>query len=210
VADTDPVHKDLVRRGYDALSYHYRAEDDDDAGERGEWIGRLIPRVPAGGAVLDLGCGCGLPVARALVRAGFAVTGVDLSGVQIERAQRLVPEARFVRADATEVSFPAHGFDAVVSLYMFIHLPMAEQAPLIRRIAQWLRPGGILLATTGHTAWTGTEPDWLGGGAPMWWSHPDAATYRGWFEAGGLRVLSQDFVPEGGGGHALFWCQRPA
>ena len=207
--DTDSAHKDLVRRGYDALSYHYRAEDD-DPGERGEWIERLIARVPAGGSVLDLGCGCGLPVARALVRAGFAVTGVDLSEVQVERAGRLVPGATFLRADAADVSFPGQSFDAVVSLYMFIHLPMAEQAPLIGRIAGWLRPGGILLATTGHTAWTGTDPDWLGGGAPMWWSHPDAATYRGWFEAAGLRVLSQDFVPEGSGGHALFWCQRAA
>ena len=116
--------------------------------------------------------------------------------------------ATFLRADASDVSFPARSFDAVVSLYMFIHLPMDEQAPLIGRIAQWLRPGGILLVTTGHTAWTGTDPDWLGGGAPMWWSHPDAATYRTWFAEAGLSVASEEFVPEGNGGHALFWCQR--
>jgi SAM-dependent methyltransferase len=205
--DFDP--KALVRRGYDAVSYHYRADGDDEAGERGAWIAELQRRLPAGAEVLDLGCGCGVPVARALVRAGFAVTGVDLSDVQIDRARGLVPEATFLRADASEVSFRPDSFDAVVSLYMLIHLPLAEQPPLIRRIRQWLRPGGILLATTGHTAWTGTEPDWLGGGAPMWWSHPDAAAYRGWFEAAGLDVLSQDFVPEGGGGHALFWCRRP-
>jgi 2-polyprenyl-3-methyl-5-hydroxy-6-metoxy-1,4-benzoquinol methylase len=201
--------KALVRRGYDALSYHYRADGDDDAGERGAWIDALERRLPAGGDVLDLGCGCGVPVARALVRAGFSVTGVDLSDVQIARARRLVPGATFHRADATELSFASDSFDAVVSLYMLIHVPLDEQPPLIRRIGQWLRPGGILLATTGHTAWTGTEPDWLGGGAPMWWSHPDAATYRGWFEAAGLTVLATEFVPQGSGGHALFWCQRP-
>ena len=166
--DSGEEHKALVRRGYDAVSYHYRADGDDDAGERGEWIARLVSRLPAGAAVLDLGCGCGVPVAKALVQAGCAVTGVDLSDVQVDRARRLVPDATFLRADASDVSFPARSFDAVVSLYMFIHLPMDEQAPLIGHIAQWLKPGGILLVTTGHTAWTGTDPDWLGGGAPMW------------------------------------------
>ena len=205
--DFDP--KALVRRGYDALSYHYRADGDDDAGERGAWIAALRRRLPAGADVLDLGCGCGIPVARALVRAGFAVTGVDLSDVQIDRARRLVPDATFLRGDASEVSFGPASFHAVVSLYMLIHLPLTEQPPLIRRMYQWLRPGGVLLATTGHTAWTGTDPDWLGGGAPMWWSHPDAAAYRGWFEAAGFDVLAEDFVPEGDGGHALFWCRRP-
>jgi len=208
--DSGEEHKALVRRGYDAVSYHYRADGDDGPGERGEWIARLVSRLPAGAAVLDLGCGCGVPVAKALVQAGCAVTGVDLSDVQVDRARRLVPGATFLRADASDVSFPARSFDAVVSLYMFIHLPMDEQAPLIGRIAQWLRPGGILLVTTGHTAWTGTDPDWLGGGAPMWWSHPDAATYRAWFANAGLDVVSEEFVPEGNGGHALFWCQRRA
>jgi hypothetical protein len=32
----------------------------------------------------------------------------------------------------------------------------------------------LLLATTGWTAWTGTEDNWLGGPAPMWWSQADA------------------------------------
>jgi hypothetical protein len=43
----------------------------------------------------------------------------------------------------------------------------------------------------------------------MWWSHADAATYRGWIERAGLEVTEQGFVPEGDGGHALFWARRP-
>jgi SAM-dependent methyltransferase len=134
--------------------------------------------VPAGGVVLDLGCGCGVPLTRDLAGGGYAVTGVDLSAVQVERARRLVPAARFLHADATEVAFPASSFDAVVSLYALIHLPLDEQPPLLGRIGRWLRPGGWFLATTGYRAWTGTEDHWLGGDAPMWWSHADVATYR--------------------------------
>jgi SAM-dependent methyltransferase len=201
--------RDLVRRGYDALSYHYR-DDDAAGGHYTPWLDELLAKLPAGADVLDLGCGCGVPVARTLTSAGHHVTGVDVSDVQIERARALVPDATFIRADAVDLDLPPAGFDAVVCLYAIIHIPLADQPDLIRRIASWLRPGGWLLATTGHDEWTGTEDHWLGGPAPMWWSHADAATYRSWIEQAGLVVTAQDHVPEGTSGHALFWARRGA
>ncbi|MGW1163512.1 hypothetical protein ACWD48_36090, partial [Streptomyces sp. NPDC002519] len=62
---------------------------------------------------------------------------------------------------------------------------------------------------TGHDEWTGTEENWLGGGAPMWWSHADAATNRQWIEQAGLAVEREEFIPEADGGHAMFWACRP-
>jgi SAM-dependent methyltransferase len=200
--------KDIVRRGYDALSYRYRG-DTEEPEHYASWLATLRERVPAGGAVLDLGCGCGVPLARDLVAGGYEVTGVDLSDVQVERARHLVPAARFLRADATQVRFPPSSFDAVVSLYALIHIPLDEQPSLLVRIGRWLRPGGWFLATTGHHAWTGTEDTWLGGEVPMWWSHADTATYRTWIEHAGLTVITQEVVPEGDGAHALFWARRP-
>jgi SAM-dependent methyltransferase len=200
--------KEIVRRGYDALSYRYRGDAEEPA-QYATWLGQLRERVPAGGAILDLGCGCGVPLARDLAAGGYAVTGVDLSAVQVERARQLVPAARFVHVDAAQVEFPAASFDAVVSLYALIHLPLDEQPALLGRIGRWLRPGGWLLATTGQRAWTGTEDGWLGGDTPMWWSHADAATYRSWIGQAGLAVVTQEVVPEGDGAHALFWARRP-
>lgn len=104
--------------------------------------------------------------------------------------------------------FPPGSFDAVVCLYALIHMPFDEQPRLLRRIAGWLRPGGWLLATTGQDAWTGSEDNWLGGHATMWWSQADAATYRSWLQQAGLEIIDQRFVPEGDGGHALFWARR--
>jgi hypothetical protein len=96
------------------------------------------------------------------------------------------------------------------SAYALIHMPLEEQPSLLCRIGRWLRPGGWLLATTGHRAWTGTEDGWLGGEAPMWWSHADAASYRVWIEQAGLAVAAQEVVPEADGMHALFWaCRLP-
>ncbi|GAA0939782.1 class I SAM-dependent methyltransferase [Nonomuraea longicatena] len=207
---TEQAHPavEAVRRGYDALSHRYRA-DDAEAGQYGPWVAELVSRTRPGGDVLDLGCGCGVPVARALVDAGLSVTGVDVSDVQIERARRLVPGAGFVRADATALEREEASLDAIVCLYTLIHLPLDAQPSLISRMARWLRPGGWLLATTGWQEWTGSDDAWLGGTARMWWSQADAATYHRWIGEAGLRVTAQEFVPEGDSGHALFWARKP-
>jgi len=182
---TTDDESELVRRGYNALSYHYRP-DDAAEGRYAPWIAELTGRLPAAAAVLDLGCGCGVPVARSLAASGYQVTGVDISEVQIDRARRLVPEGTFLRADATQVRFPTGSFDAIVCLYALIHMPLAAQPQLLRRAASWLRPAGWLLTVAGHSAWTGTDDNWLDGHAPMWWSHADAGTYRTWLEQAGL------------------------
>jgi SAM-dependent methyltransferase len=206
MAAEDP--KDIVRRGYDVVSARYDQEYGGESKYQ-PWLSELRDRIPAGGTVLDLGCGSGLPVARDLTAAGLHVTGVDISAVQIRRARELVPQARFVRADLAAICFSPASFDAVVLLFALIHLPLGDQPAVLGKIATWLRPGGLLVATTGYWAWTGTEEDWLGGGAPMWWSHADVATYRSWITAAGLWIDREVFVPEGDGGHALFWARRP-
>jgi 2-polyprenyl-3-methyl-5-hydroxy-6-metoxy-1,4-benzoquinol methylase len=204
---TSPDPREVVRRGYDALSRRYRA-DDAGEGEYGPWLDELRAVLRPGADVLDLGCGCGVPVSRALAAAGCRVTGVDLSAVQVERARALVPAATFLQADATEVAFEPAEFDAIVCLYALIHVPRAAQPGLLARMATWLRPGGLLLLTAGQEEWTGTEAKWLGGAAEMWWDHADAATYRTWLDQAGLEVTGQEAVPEGDGAHALFWASR--
>jgi 2-polyprenyl-3-methyl-5-hydroxy-6-metoxy-1,4-benzoquinol methylase len=206
VSDEDLAQR--VRRGYDELSYRYR-RDDAGEGEYAPWIAGLRGRLPVAGTVLDLGCGCGIPVSQSLAGAGHAVTGIDISGVQIERARRLVPSASFVCADAGAMQFAPASFDAVVCLYALIHMDLEIQPLLLANIAEWLRPGGWLLATVGHQAWTGSEGGWLGGSTEMWWSHADAATYRAWIRAAGLEIAGEEFVPEGDSGHGLFWARRP-
>lgn len=198
---------DLVRTGYNTLSHYYRGDDDTPDGYN-HWLTDLARRLPEHGQILDMGCGCGIPAARHLTAAGHEVTGVDISDVQIQRARQLVPSATFIRADATEIDFPPESFDAVICLYALIHMPLDRQPRLLRDSARWLRPGGWLLAITGHDAWTGTRENWLGGRTTMWWSYADAATYRSWIRQAGLEITSQDFVPERNSGHALFWAHR--
>jgi SAM-dependent methyltransferase len=206
VDDRDP--KDVVRRGYDVVSARYDHWSDGET-KYSAWLAELGERLPAGAVVVDLGCGSGVPVAQSLTRAGCNVTGVDISEVQIRRARELVPGAEFVQADISSIDFDPGSVDAVVSFYALIHLPLDDQLPLLRRLAGWLRPGGLFVVTTGYGAWTGYEENWLDGGAPMWWSHADVDTYRSWIAEAGLVIEREEFVPESDGGHALFWTSRP-
>ncbi|MGH9000647.1 MAG: class I SAM-dependent methyltransferase [Acidimicrobiia bacterium] len=73
-------------------------------------------------------------MARELGRAGHAVTGIDISEVQIERARRLVHPRRHHQR-----RLPRGIFDAVVFLYAIIHIPLAQQPVLLEHIARWLR-----------------------------------------------------------------------
>jgi ubiquinone/menaquinone biosynthesis C-methylase UbiE len=203
--------KDIVRHGYDRVSHAYRSDTQTDPGPfYAKWIARLVADAGPRPRMLDLGCGCGMPVAKALAAHG-SVTGVDISPVQIERARRAVPQAQFLCADMSNLQFQDRSFDAVLSFYALIHVPLDEQPGLLRQIANWLKPGGVFVATLGSGFWTGTEQDWLGvAGAQMYWSHADPQTYRSWLAAAGMTVVEDEYVPEQGGkaGHQLFYARR--
>ena len=199
--------RDLVRAGYDAISFAYRHAD--GQGSPSElvptdqyhgWIAELSELLDHGDRVLDLGCGAGVPASRSLVERGFRVTGVDISAVQIERATQLVPEGHFLQADMATWDAEPHTFEAIVSLYALIHVPLEDQRRLIPRLARWLVPGGVLLVIVGHEQWTGTE-EYLG--AEMFWDHADVETYKRWLQEAGFEIVWDRFIPEGSAGHAL-------
>ena len=184
---TDP--KRLVEAGYDRIAETYAdwaAGSTSD--ERMRYADLLLRRLPPGAPVLELGCGAGVPVTQALARR-FAVTAVDISARQVALAQRNAPGATVLQADMAGLTFPPASFDGVIALYSIIHLPRDEHAPLLRAIATWLRPGGLLIATMGvNDTAAGTEEDWLG--APMFWSGFDSAANQRLVRDAGLRILS--------------------
>jgi len=205
--------RDLVRRGYDAISLAYRGDDGqapagpptpaapgEDVSRYAGWVAELAGLLPPGARVVDLGCGAGIPATRELAGHGLQVIGVDFSAVQLRRARRLVPAASLIQADMTALQLRPASADAVVSLYALIHVPLADQQALFPRIRDWLRPGGYFLAIVGATRWTGTQP-YLG--ADMFWDHADAGTYLRWFEAARLTPLWSRYVPDGDSGHSL-------
>jgi SAM-dependent methyltransferase len=208
--------KKIVRDGYNTVSYAYRGDEEDESSRQYHaWLDELLPLL-AGAfqrsgesiSILDLGCGNGIPVARRLAKT-CAVTGVDFSPVQIERARKLVPTATFLCQDMTTLSFEPASFEAILAFYSIIHVPLDEQPPLLGKIFTWLQPCGLFMTTLGSGEWTGTEENWLEAGGRMYWSHTDADTYHRWLAAAGFSVRWDRFIPEGQGGHTLFLCEKP-
>jgi SAM-dependent methyltransferase len=162
--------KAIVAAGYDRIARRYLEWSAlRPSAVRLRWLQRALDLVPPRGDVLELGCGAGIPMTAALA-VGRRVTGVDLSGVQVGLARRNVPGATFIQADMAAVAFAPRSFDAVVAFYSLTHVPRDEQPALLRRIAGWLRPGGVFLATMGaDSSDDEVEDDWLG--VPMFFSH---------------------------------------
>jgi SAM-dependent methyltransferase len=194
--------KRIVADGYDEIAQRYLAWSAlGPSPERMHYLGQLLDLLPAGAEVLELGCGAGVPVTQALAER-CRVTGVDISAEQIALAERHVPDATFIHADMTTLDFPAGSCDAVVAFYTLIHIPRAEHAELLGRIAAWLRQGGLLFVTMGASdSPDGVEPDWLG--TPMFFSHYDAEKNRDLVRQAGLEIFSDEVVPEDENGETV-------
>jgi len=140
-------YKEIVRAGYNTISQSYlvtRRQDSDDM----RLLDELVQRLPRGAHVLDAGCGAGVPVTRCLSQY-FQVVGVDFAEAQIRLARQLVPGAKFLCRDITDLDFPDATFDAICSYYAIIHIPRQAHRALFERFHDVLKPSGLALLCLG-------------------------------------------------------------
>jgi SAM-dependent methyltransferase len=193
----DPKH--LVAAGYDAMASQFDEWQEQVIGSpRMGYLDKLLGLLPPRPDLLELGCGAGVESTRILAERG-RLTGVDISEAQLDLARRRIPSATFMCADLAKLEFADQSFDGVVALYVLFHLPRAELGPLVGRIRDWLRPGGVFLATMlARGEGEGVE-DWLG--VPMFFSSSDPDADRKLFRDAGLAILVEETVvqtePEG-------------
>jgi SAM-dependent methyltransferase len=182
----------MVADGYDAIVDRYLEWAASGEGDPGAaWLERFAEAVPAGGSVVDLGCGAGSEQTRWLA-SRYRLTGVDVSEGQLERARALVPDARFIQADMTLVEFDAASLDGVMAMHSIDHVPRDLHANLFERIARWLRPGGHFVGTLNaddDPGWTG---EWLG--VQMFFSGFDAETNLRLLGESGLQPVRSEIV----------------
>jgi len=195
--------KRIVREGYDTVGDAYRPASAASS-TRAWFLGETLARIPVGADVLELGCGPGWD-AIALAESR-TYTGVDVSTTMLALARERVPSGAFLEADLTSLELPEESFDAVVSLYVLGHIPAAEHRSTYRRVASWLRPGGVFCANFPLTPGDDVEADWLG--VPMFFGGigreaTDQALREAGFELE-LAEVRENPDPEGGT-EAFFW-----
>ena len=150
--------------------------------------------LPPGAAVIDLGCGTGLPITKVLVSEGLKVYGVDASPSLVEAFRHNLPEIP-VACESVQVSpFFHRTFDAVLAWGLIFLLQPEDQRLLIRRAADLLVPGGRLLFTSS----VGTEPlVWNDAMTGLESRSLGAAEYRKLLSEAGFRV-APEYEDEGG------------
>jgi SAM-dependent methyltransferase len=139
-----------------------------------------------GTAVLDLGCGPGIPITKVLVDKGLDVYAVDAAPSLVAAFRRNFPRATIACESVLESSFFGRTFEGVVAWGLIFLLQPDEQRELIEKIGGALAPGGRLLFTSPALPlrWidimTGLESRSLG-----------APEYRKLLSAVGIEVLAE-------------------
>jgi cyclopropane fatty-acyl-phospholipid synthase-like methyltransferase len=191
----------IVAAGYDEVADRYEALEAPDAPwPRLRRLKEVLALVPDGGAVLDVGCGNGLPALAAISRHHRA-TGIDVSPEQVARARRNVPAATVHEGDLATASLESSSFDAVVCFYALEHVPRSEHAAVLGRFRDWLREGGFLLFTVEAREGHETIGDWLG--RPMFFSQAGAEETLELVRAAGFEVLRADEESQLEGGQEI-------
>jgi SAM-dependent methyltransferase len=108
---------------------------------------------PAGGAVLDFGCGYGR-LAASLLELGFQVSGTDTSPAMLEKARRDVPGCEF-RYCQNELSWADGSFDVVLLVALLTSVPLdLEQRQIMGEIRRVLKPGGCIFISDMPLQWS--------------------------------------------------------
>lgn len=105
--------------------------------------------LPAGGAVLDVGCGTGRHVAIVAQR-GYRVSGTDSSPAMLARARDRCAGQAGIQAPGETTGT----FDLVYSLFdvLSYQTTAADAREFMRRLSGWTVPGGIVVVDCWHLA----------------------------------------------------------
>jgi len=174
--------------GYEGVAREFLAGR---GGPRSAGIGANAVRnwartLPPGAAVIDLGCGSGLPITQVLVAEGLNVYGIDAAPTFVQAFRRNFPNTPVACEAVEESTFFERTFDAVLAWGLMFLLTPEDQRRLLTRIAGILTPGGRLLFTScaepvvWNDAMTGLESRSLG-----------AEEYRRLLGAAGLSVTAE-------------------
>jgi len=168
------------------------------------WLDRFLALVPAGGHVLDMGCGSGDPIARYLIESGRRVTGVDTSPRLLQLAGSRFPAATWIAADMRTFASP-QSFDGVIAWDSFFHLTGSDQTAMFPVFQRLARAGAPLMFTSGPRR---GEAIGTFEGEPLYHASLDPDTYRHLLAEASFSVLAHQVEDPARGGHTVWLAQR--
>lgn len=168
------------------------------------WLDAFAALLPAGGAVLDIGCGMGEPIACDLIAGGFGITGIDSSADLIAMARMRFPQQTWTVADMRTLS---HGqrFDGLIAWDSFFHLTPDDQRRMFAIFRNHAAPRAALMFTSGpaHGEAIGEFED-----EPLYHASLDPQEYRALLDAHGFQLLRHIAEDPACNGHTVWLAQR--
>jgi SAM-dependent methyltransferase len=167
------------------------------------WLDRFVGLLAPGGSVLDVGCGSGTPMARYLIEAGLAVTGIDSSPAMVEICAARFPAHAWIVADMRKLSL-GRRFDGLMAWDSFFHLRAEDQRAMLPIFAAHAAPKAALMFTSGPA-----HGEAIGAfhGEPLYHASLDPAEYRALLDAHGFEVVSHVAEDPTCGGHTIWLAQ---
>jgi cyclopropane fatty-acyl-phospholipid synthase-like methyltransferase len=132
---------------YDAIAEWYASDRKHQTGV--PEVTALASSIPRGARVLDIGCGNGLPITRALLNAGHRVVGLDSSREMLARFRANLPDTPAIRSIIQACAFANGVFDAAVAWGVIFHLTHDDQARAMASVSRVLRARAPFLFTAG-------------------------------------------------------------
>lgn len=169
------------------------------------WLDRFLASVPAGGTILDIGCGSGEPFARHFAERGYRVTGVDSSEQLIALCRDRMPGEVWHVADMRRLAL-GRTFDALIAWDSFFHLTAEDQRAMFPVFRDHATPGAVLMFTSGpaHGVAMGEF-----GGEPLYHASLSPEEYRALLRDNGFDVVDHKVEDPDCGGHTV-WLARQA
>ena len=206
VADLDPSDEALAAMAIVGLYERKALLWDANRGRaliEATWLGRFRALLPAGGTVLDLGCGAGAPIAGHLLAHGHPVTGVDTSATLLDIARERYPQGEWRRGDMRRLRL-GRRFDGLIAWDSFFHLTPEDQRAMFPIFREHLAARGALLFTSGpaHGTAMGSFGD-----EPLYHASLSPEEYRSLLAAEGFEVIAHTAEDSDCGGHTV-WLAR--
>lgn len=108
------------------------------------WRDKFASLLPAGGRILDAGCGSGRD-SMAFIQNGFSIVAFDASAELCKLASDLLSQEVW-QMRFQEISFDEE-FDGVWACASLLHVPSDEMTDVLGRIYKALQKGGIFYAS---------------------------------------------------------------
>ncbi len=167
------------------------------------WLDRFAALLPAGGSVLDIGCGSGEPIARYLIEHGFKLIGIDSSPAMIAMCRDRFPDQTWRGGDMRQLALEQN-FDGLIAWNSFFHLSHEDQRRMFPIFRAHAAVGAGLLFTTGpsHGEAIGRHC-----GEPLYHASLGEAEYRFLLDENGFAVVKQVAEDPACRGHTV-WLAR--